>query len=99
MKGSEYFSLYSTWNRMKYRCYNPNYDRYKYYGGKGVRVCDEWLNDYAAFKEWAIANGYRKGLTIDRKDPDGDYEPNNCQWLTLEDNIKKMHSDKRRKTK
>lgn len=71
---------------MKRRCYNPNCDPYKYYGGKGVKVCDEWL-EYEGFKSWALANGYSDNLTIDRIDSNGDYEPENCQWVTMSENI------------
>ena len=78
--------LYKIWSAMKRRCYNPNCDPYKYYGGKGVKVCDEWL-EYEGFKSWALANGYSDNLTIDRIDSNGDYEPENCQWVTMSENI------------
>ena len=71
---------------MKRRCYNPNCTQYKYYGGKGVKVCVEWL-EYEEFKAWAIANGYADNLTIDRIDSNGNYEPENCQWITMSENI------------
>ena len=78
--------LYQTWAAMKRRCYNPNCVQFQYYGGKGVKVCDEWL-EYEEFKTWAIANGYADNLTIDRIDSNGDYDPANCQWITLAENI------------
>ena len=78
--------LYTTWEAMKRRCYNPNCHQYQYYGGKGVKVCNEWL-EYESFKAWALANGYADTLTIDRIDANGDYEPENCQWITLSENI------------
>ena len=74
--------LYYIWRGMKERCHNPHNKDYGSYGAKGVRVCDEWWNDYIAFREWAIENGYANNLTIDRVNPRGDYEPTNCRWLS-----------------
>lgn len=81
--------IYLTWMRMKSRCYYPNDISYKYYGERGIIVCDEWKENYLNFKNWALLNGYKDGLTIDRIDPKGNYEPNNCQWLTKSKNSKK----------
>jgi hypothetical protein len=82
--------LYKRWNDIKYRCYNPNATKYDRYGGRGIEMCQEWLEDFTAFYNWAIENGYSKELTIDRINNDGDYEPSNCQWITNEENVSKM---------
>lgn len=73
--------LYGVWNAMRGRCNSPGTKDYKRYGARGVRVCDEW-NDYGTFRAWALANGYRKGLTLDRMESDGNYEPDNCRWIS-----------------
>lgn len=75
--------LYSVWCGMKSRCYNPNTANYKWYGAKGVSVCAEWLSDFMAFYNWSLANGYTKGLTIDRKNNELPYCPSNCHWVTM----------------
>lgn len=84
-------SLYGKWLGMKARCYNTNSDRYAAYGGRGITVCDEWLNDFMPFHDFAYANGYSKGLTIDRIDEDGDYSPSNCQFISGRDNTSKAN--------
>lgn len=72
--------IYKTWHNMKSRCNNPNATKYEIYGGKGIRVCDEWLV-FENFYKWAVSNGYEEGLSIDRIDGCKDYEPNNCRWV------------------
>lgn len=79
--------LYGIWGNMKYRCSNPNAQGYKNYGGKGIKVCDEWL-EFECFKSWALHNGYMQGLSIDRIDSDGNYCPENCRWISLSDNVR-----------
>ena len=88
--------LFRIWADMKARCSYPSYRAYCLHGQKGITVCPEWIDDYQAFKFWAILNGYQENLTIDRIDNDGDYEPNNCQWITLSENVKKSHVDRRK---
>jgi len=73
---------------MKRRCCDPNRNQYERYGGRGIIVCDAWL-DYKTFEKWALENGWQKGLTIDRIDNDGNYEPDNCQFITRSENSKK----------
>lgn len=79
--------LYRTWCDMKKRCSNPNVWNYKNYGGRGIKVCDEWINSFECFRDWAYKNGYDEKLTIDRKDNNGNYEPGNCKWSTHKEQV------------
>ncbi len=79
--------LYNIWVHMRNRCNNPNREAYKWYGGRGIKVCEEW-NSYSEFKKWAMSHGYTDDMTIDRIDTNLGYCPGNCRWLTRSDNSK-----------
>ena len=83
--------LYRIWSHIKNRCYNSNCDRYYLYGAKGIQMCEEWKNDFIIFAQWAWNNGYDDLLTIDRIDSTKNYCPENCQWITREDNTIKSN--------
>lgn len=70
------------------RYYNPKNKAYRWYGAKGIKLCQEWINNPKSFEEWSIANGYEDNLTIDRIEEEKDYCPDNCRWITIQDNAK-----------
>lgn len=81
--------LQELFAKIKQRCYNPNSKDYRWYGAKGIEICKEWINYPPAFEVWALGNGYKPGLTIDRVDPTKDYCPENCRWVPLEENSRR----------
>ena len=83
--------LYRIWAAMKRRCYNPHAAYYEDYGGRGITVCDEWL-DYGPFKDWALLTGYCKGMSIERVDVDAGYSPDNCVWILLNEQNRNKRS-------
>lgn len=91
--------LYYVWQKMRLRCCDKKDKSYKNYGGRGISVCDEWRNDYAAFRAWAFANGYnesakRGDCTLDRIDVNGDYCPNNCRWVSMAEQCRNTRKNK-----
>ena len=89
--------IYNVWKGMRRRCYLKSDSRYSRYGGRGIKVCAEWNSDFTKFYEWAIKNGYREnaGLSIDRVDVDGNYEPSNCRWVDNKTQMNNMSSNNR----
>lgn len=88
--------IYKIWNSMRWRCNPKNKRHTKWYFDKGILVCKEWDN-FLNFYNWSIQNGYQDGLSIDRINSDGNYEPNNCQWITIKENIIKGNKERKRK--
>ena len=83
--------LYRIHSMMKNRCRNPKDRHWKWYGAKGISICDEWMQ-FEPFREWALSNGYAENLVIDRKDSSNGYSPDNCQWITQSENATKANN-------
>jgi hypothetical protein len=84
--GKEPPRLYKAWQNMKFRCLNPTHPQFKDYGGRGITICAAWLRDYVPFRDWSLANGWRPGLHLDRRDNDDGYHPGNCRFVPRVEN-------------
>jgi hypothetical protein len=94
--GNSKIKLYYVYQSMKQRCNNKNHHAYKDYGGRGIKVCDEWVSDFTVFQDWAIKNGYKEnaGLSIDRINVNGNYCPKNCRWAIIDTQSNNKRSNK-----
>lgn len=90
--------IYKAWQSMRQRCNNPNDKNFADYGGRGIKVCEEWEHSSASFVEWSLLNGYADGLSIDRKDVNGNYCPENCRWATATQQARNKRTEKTNKT-
>lgn len=86
--------LHRVWMGMKERCYYEKHEAFHHYGGKGIVVCDEWKDDFMCFYNWAITNGWAKGLTIERDNSNGNYEPNNCRIATQKEQCRNKSNNR-----
>ena len=87
------FRLYGVWQAMKGRCLRPTNQKFKDYGGRGIKICKEWITDFKAFYEWANNTGYKEGLTLERIDVNGNYEPANCKWIPPEEQARNKRNN------
>lgn len=83
----------SLWSNIKTRCYNPKGSCYENYGGRNISICEEWKSDFLSFYNWCLNNGWKKGLQIDRIDNNGNYEPNNCRFVTNKENCNNKNNN------
>lgn len=94
--GGRYDRLYVIWRGMKMRCLNPTNKDFHNWGGRGITICDEWRYDFERFRNWALNNGYADNLTIDRINNDGNYCPDNCRWVTIQEQAKNRRKPKQK---
>ena len=93
MASQDYEKLYNVWKNMKSRCYDKNSDRYYTYGARGIKICEEWKNNFRVFAKWAYQNGWKVGLSIERKDHNGNYCPENCTFITMNEQARNKTSN------
>lgn len=92
-KSTKRMRIYKIYYAILQRCFNPNSKAYKWYGGRGITICAEWKDSFESFMSWALLNGYSDSLTIDRIDHEGNYEPNNCRWITQAEQLNNTRSN------
>lgn len=92
-RGERRARLYTIWDHLKQRCNNPRSKNFKNYGGRGISVCPEW-DSFEAFRDWALSSGYADSLQIDRIDTNGDYKPENCRWVSQQENLQNTRRTK-----
>ena len=93
MASQDYEKLYNVWKNMISRCYDKNSDRYYTYGARGIKICEEWKNNFRVFAKWAYQNGWKVGLSIERKDHNGNYCPENCTFITMNEQARNKTSN------